>query len=227
MNIPNYHLQLYSNNCIFPIPYEFKAFVRVSNNIKKSFFFNGGKYFVRSKVRNEILQSFLDYWVQEKEFKVNVDNIWEYSLLSNEFDLFKDIVSKSEYKNILHLSCLIYITKEKSFDHTIDMLTAELYIAQHLDYYLENYQNEMHNIPLNSLYNIFFHKERKMTNHANAYSFITGYSNSERTNETINHSNIGFFILLQSIDCMKLSQEAALDAHTKVSDHCGSFKRSS
>ena len=74
------------------------------------------------------------------------------------------------------------------------------------DEFLDKHSNEMSKININSLYNIFNHKERKLTNHDLAYRFIT-------------ENNGQFLILLQSIDGSKLSFNFYRDAIDKQNEH--------
>ena len=85
-------------------------------------------------------------------------------------------------------------------------------IAEHLDEFLEKYPDEMKRIRINSLTNIFFHKERNLISHDLAYDFIT--KNNDNNNESI-------FILLKSIDGRKLSYEFYKDSFVKQNEHFG------
>ncbi|KAK8892734.1 hypothetical protein M9Y10_029975 [Tritrichomonas musculus] len=198
----------------FTIPFNFNAFPKVSDEIKKSFFFKGGEYYVQSQIRGEVLQEFLDSWVFERELQIRIDNIWEFHLLSQEFQLFSDIISNPVHKNVLCLSCLEYLAREKNNnDLNIDKLASERHIAQNLDHYIENHSKNIYKIPLTFLYNIFFHKERILYDHEKAYFFIVNFPNDE--------SCFDHFVLLQSLDCNKLKRETVIDSFSKVDEHFG------
>lgn len=123
--------------------------------------FRNEEYNVESQVRPEILQNFLEYWKNSKEPEINVDNMYEYYLLCQEFKLMTDYFAANSNENDLHISSLKYFSKFFINDDTLfNKPQHERYIAMHLDTFLKEDENIMLKIPINSLFNIFFHKER-------------------------------------------------------------------
>ena len=92
-----------------------------------------------------------------------------------------------------------------------DKSQNEKYIAMHLDECIEKYEQELLKIPLNSLVNIFFHKERILNDHQKAYDFIIKES----------FSNINLNILLQSIDGEKLNIQSQFESLSKINERRG------
>lgn len=121
--------------------------------------------------------------------------MYEYYLLSKEFEIMKD---NFENTQILHLSLLKYkfidqIPSEKS--------NSEKSIATNLDFFIDKYPDLLGQIPIESLYNIFYHKERNLQDENKAYNFITRYSN--------------IYFLLNSLKDSNLTEDIVLDSLSK------------
>ena len=87
--IKRYKLILKSR--IYTIPQNFLSLHDVDSNISKNLK-NIGFYKVKSNVRDEIFQSFINHWVHKEPPLINIDNISEFELLSQEFDIMKDVI---------------------------------------------------------------------------------------------------------------------------------------
>ena len=92
-----------------------------------------------------------------------------------------------------------------------DKSQSEKFIAMHLDDYIDMYEQELLKIPSNSLFNIFFHKERILNDHQKAYDFIIKES----------YSNISLYILLPSLDGEKLNIKSQFESFSKIKERFG------
>ncbi|KAK8841463.1 hypothetical protein M9Y10_027081 [Tritrichomonas musculus] len=168
-------------------------------------------YTVESQVQLEVFQNFLDYWKTSKEPKINSDNLFEYHLLSQEFGLMKDILSKKTDGKDFHISSLKYILNLNDQNTLLNRSPHEGYIALHLDSFLAENEEEMLKIPINSLYNIFFHTERILTDHQKAFDFIDKNKNNDPN----------LLTLLPSLDSQKLNPNDVIDSITKSQENIG------
>ena len=76
---------------ILQIPSDFPFLSDVDPDIYKQLI-TKGEYNVKSKVEMFIFQSFIDYWVSKVVPLLNRSNVFEYSQLSSEFDIMKNII---------------------------------------------------------------------------------------------------------------------------------------
>ena len=127
---------------------------------------NNKNYTVKSSVRLEIFQGFLDYWSKSKELEINSDNLVEYYLLNEEFGFMIENFNEKYNENDFHLSFLCNSKNcsndtKNSNQHNIffDKSSHEQYIAMHLDSFIDKYEEQILKIPISSLYNIFFHRK--------------------------------------------------------------------
>ena len=122
-------------------------------------------YEVQSPVHNETFQSFLDFWQNKAAIEFNVSNIWEYYLLSNEFGIMKDYISSPQFENLFKISYLVLPEHVSSsithLTRNFNKTSIEEQIAKHLNEYLAESSNELFQIPINFLYSIFKHPEKK------------------------------------------------------------------
>lgn len=88
-SVEKYKLILKSR--IYPIPSSFLLLYDIDSNIYKNFKTNGF-YKVKSNVHEEVFQSFYNHWVYKEPPLINIDNISEFELLSQEFDTMMDII---------------------------------------------------------------------------------------------------------------------------------------
>lgn len=171
--------------------------------------FNRHEYYVQSKVRKEIFESFLEYWSNDTFPEINSDNILEYYQLNIEFGFFNDYFSSEKVKEpVYNLSYLLV----KKKDGILNINEIERKIALNLDVYLDEYSKDLSKIPITGLYNIFFHRERNLKNEDKAYKFIIDLGESQ---------NESFFILLSSLDAKKLTEENKCDSIYNKKNHFG------
>ena len=107
-------------------------------------------------------------------------------------------MDKDEPQNELNL------LKSLNKDEPHDKSSLEANIAKNLDEILINSGDELMSLPIDSLYNIFFHQERKLIDHNRAYRIIKDNSKKQKKSD--------LFILLPSIDGAKLNLENLRDA---------------
>lgn len=86
----NYITFLLNSNTI-KIPSDFNNLIDVNQDIYH-ILVTQHKYEVKSNVSDQIFQSFIDHWVNNRNPEINVNNISEYELLSQEFDRMQDII---------------------------------------------------------------------------------------------------------------------------------------
>lgn len=164
-------------------------------------------YTVESQVQLEVFQRFLEYWKDSKEPEINSDNLFQYYLLSQEFGLMKDCLTKYTNNDDFHLSSLLYLDKQKLLDKS----DHERYIALHLDSFLTKYEEKMLKIPINSLRTIFFHKERVLNDHQKAFDFIN--KNKKKDSKLL--------ILLPSLDSEQINHEDVINSISKAQENIG------
>lgn len=178
------------NEKIIQIPRIYELFSQISSTIAKQLFYQD-KYYVHSKVKEETFQSFINFLLKGEHPTYHADNILEYVDLFQEFEIKQNLLQTEDEINLYKKTIIQDLIS--SNQNTERKSTSEKYIAEHLDEFIEKYPNEMKRIDINSLHNIFFHKNRKLTNHDLAYRFITEN----------NDNNESIFILLGSIDGRK------------------------
>lgn len=88
-SVEKYKLILKSR--IYPIPSSFLLLYDFDSNIYKNLKTNGF-YKVKSNVREEVFQSFYNHWAYKEPPLINIDNISEFELLSQEFDTMMGII---------------------------------------------------------------------------------------------------------------------------------------
>ena len=103
--------------------------------------------------------------------------------------MMKDIISAQKEDHLFNIKIL---QNPCCYDKT----NIEAKISKQLDFYLDNYSDEMQKIPINSLYNIFYNKERILSHPVKAYDFISNSNDPEK------------YILLESIDGISLYNES-------------------
>lgn len=191
------------------IPLFFKRIGEVSENIfmeliHKKF------YKVESNVKKSSLESFIEYWLTGELPEIKLDNYWDFHLLSEEFGMMKDHLSKPEYEHI-HKICLLKSFHQDNNQNNTDKFTTEKSISQNLDFYLENHSDDFFTIPITSLYNIFYNESRIIANEKRAYELIT--------EKSVNNKKL--LILLPSIKAEKLNIESVIDSSIKIIEHDG------
>ena len=88
------------NNKIFSIALSWNDLNKFYPPIRDDLF-TTDKYFIQSKLKNDVFQYFLDYFLDKSEVPIiNSENIYDYYILSIEFhfELFSNLLSQSEFK---------------------------------------------------------------------------------------------------------------------------------
>ena len=205
---PSFKLILRSKE--FQIPSNVKYLRKIPDDIRNSLFFNpNNQYYVQSNVSEEVFQSFVDYWINNTLPDIRKDNISEYLQISQEFNLLKELIdSKMELwgEYLIHLNGLNERNNKELSLH-------EEQITKNLDYYLENYGEQVMNKPIQSLFNIFNHKQRNLTKFNIAYELIKIQSRKSNNSEV--------FILLPSLDGTKLNEKYLKESISLVQERQG------
>ena len=207
-----YTFALINNN--FNVSFDYARIVQILQEIPKEIgikLIKNETYIVKSQVSPEIFQNFLDYWQHSKKIEFNSDNMFEYFLLSQEFGIKIDSFSEKSNENIFHISILKYILKNNQNNILFDKSEQEKYIALHLDSFLQNYEDQLLSIPITSLFNIFFHKERILKVQQKAFDFINEHKNQ----------NPDLLLLLPSLSSEQLNKEKFIDSMANIDKNFG------
>lgn len=195
------------NNQIFKVSLNLDKLTTISRDIGNQLLANN-KYIIKSHVSNENFQKFLDFIVNGQPPSFNSDNIYQFHNLSQEFDIMKDLFEQPDLEKLLKISIL-----KNYYQNCNDKSYSEEYIAMNLDFYLQKFSKEMYEIPITSLYNIFYHRKRILNDQEKAYQFITS-SDNEKSRNNLN-------ILLESLEASKLKVKTFFDAIEKRDEHFG------
>lgn len=154
-------------------------------------------YKIKSDVRTETLNNFLIYLKGGPMPTIEESNYLEYMQLSNEFDFMKDKLESDEFDHFLNISNLINLAiKTKENRPTIERL-----ISLQLDECITNFPNELQNIEINTLFNIFNHPDRVLIDHDKTYRFIIHLGETKDQN---------YYAFLNLIDASKFNEEENL-----------------
>ncbi|KAK8845060.1 hypothetical protein M9Y10_021236 [Tritrichomonas musculus] len=196
------------NYQVFKIPPKFNRLTNTSEKVYNSLIFNNPRqYNLESKVSTEVLKSFISYWIEGEIPNITIENFEEYSDLSEEFQLMQDIIEnkRKEYGEDL-------IAYNRIKNHNSNHRTSyEEKISLKLDYYLSPYNDEMRQIPVQTLYNIFKHPKRILNDHNLAYHFINAYFITQQNSE--------IFILISTLDGTKLNRTNLSECFEKREEH--------
>lgn len=196
------------NYQVFKIPPKFNRLTNTSEKVYNSLIFNNPRqYNLESKVSAEVLKSFISYWIEGEIPNITIENFEEYSDLSEEFQLMQDIIEnkRKEYGEDL-------IAYNRIKNHNSNHRTSyEEKISLKLDYYLSPYNDEMRQIPVQTLYNIFKHPKRILNDHNLAYHFINAYFITQQNSE--------IFILISTLDGTKLNRTNLSECFEKREEH--------
>ncbi|KAK8870824.1 hypothetical protein M9Y10_008722 [Tritrichomonas musculus] len=199
-------LKLILNSKVFKIPNQFHGIADITKDIYSSLMFGTNQYMVYSKVSEEVFQSFLNYWIKKEEPEITIDNIKEYDMLSREFGIMKKILI--DKRKILGE---YYIDINDLADPKIkDKSHAEEMIAIRLDDFLLKSGKSLISQPIRSLYNIFNHQKRNLTNHNLAYELIIDRYEELKAQKNKNYGDI--LILLNLLDGTKLNSKNFKDS---------------
>lgn len=176
----------------FQIPKIQETIVAVSKRVADLLLIKS-KYIVNSNISSETFHNFVKFWQNQENIpEINASNFVEYQQLSQEFGMLNDIISSKQKDPLFNISCL-------SNNSKCDKSVIETSISRNLDQYLdEKYVDQMYQIPIQSLYNIFYNKERVLHNYSNACRFITKTLSSNNNDKDNQISNL--LILSYSID---------------------------
>lgn len=78
--------------------------------------YSGKSYNVKSKVKNEIFQTYLNCWKEGTTPEITSENIMEYYLLSDEFGIFKDYITSPQFVPLFNVINLIDTTGNLNFN---------------------------------------------------------------------------------------------------------------
>ena len=162
-------------------------------------------YNVESAIKQETFDSFKKYLIDSSEPEINIDNMQDFYLLSQEFNILKDYLSTKVDEDSYNLTILISNT-------SIDKSQNERCISRHLNDIITKHEQELLKIPFSSLFNIFYHLERNLNDHQKAYNFIVSNSKSDI-----------LFALLPSLDGDKLNEKSQFESLAKNKERFGYF----
>lgn len=164
------------------------------------------RYKVESDVSKESFLLFLNYLKDGKEPIITESNRQELFLLSQEFQIMKNIF----YQKRIDYLHTIQLLQDKTNENKSQI---EEYISINLDEYLSNIGDKLFNLPITSIHNILNNKKRNLTQHNLCYNLIK--QNYER-----NH-DIQIFSVLPYLDGKKLSDTNLDDSISSQADRNG------
>lgn len=121
---------------VFQIPSDFPLFNNINHDIYLKLI-NYHQYKIKSNVCEEVVQSFIKYWINKQIPNIEIDNFIQFYFLSQEFDLMKDIIQIYMLKKSLQLPLFhknqilshvidnkyqIFTVKQKNYHQVIDLL---------------------------------------------------------------------------------------------------------
>ena len=170
------------------------------------------EYIIKQHVPKEIFEAYLNYLNDvDMSIQINSDNYFYFKKLDDELQIMKEYLSKQKFVDIEKIS----FTKQFSTDENTDKSPSEKFISENLDYYLDNYENEMFTIPINSLSNIFYYEKRNLIDHGKAYQFINKYKKMN------NDNNLNIDFLIATLQDSKLSNEQFINSLVNKDNHSG------
>ncbi|KAK8898385.1 hypothetical protein M9Y10_000670 [Tritrichomonas musculus] len=183
----------YLNQRTFELPYDLSLIFKITNKAIQNEIGFRHEYYVNSKVQNETFQSFINYWIDEKNVpEINFDNFWDFYMLNNEFGIMESIIKKECYLDFAKLSILINTDNTEKTDKN----PIESYISSHLSHYIKNYKKELQEVPIQNLNNIFNNYKNDLQNHDDAFSFIIDLVKQKNNDE--------YYILINSLEMNKI-----------------------
>ena len=202
-------LKLVHNSKITQIPVVFENLVKVKQEIAESLILKH-EYFVKSKVNDEVFQSFVEMLVYQKEITLDKNNESFYKELNNEFELNS---LNEKLKNYNNVSKVKDETKkennEDQFYKTSEIMQilrnneiksneAIGEISERLDDYLDLYTTEFIKIDPTILFQIFNDPRRKLKQHNKAYQLVTQHYEQTHNPEILK--------ILPTLDYKKLDE---------------------
>lgn len=184
-------------------PDDLRFLQKMPSDIRKKLCFNE-PYSIKSKVQYENLQLFLNYLDDNNNINDLSDmisnNFFDYFLLNSEFGIEKNYDENGKNSIIENINTASSYGK----------LVCEEYISKNLDYYLGFNEDQLRQISITSLYNIFFNNKRQLNdrNQEKAYQLIKSIVNNGNENKS-------FCILFNSLDGSKISSESLRESFDK------------
>lgn len=167
--------KLILNDKTFEFPSDIELLKKIKSTVS-NYLINLRSYEVQSKVRYETFQLFFNYWENETDLIINESNIWEFTQLNDEFGLLEEYLSSPDIEQLFNISNLLHSDYLPNFKdlkkYNFNKSSIEQRISHQLDKYIAESPNELCQIPITSLYNIFFNNERLLNDHDQAYLFI-------------------------------------------------------
>lgn len=165
---------------------------------------------IPESISDDVFQSLISYFENHLQPNITFDKIAEYAILNNimKIPIFTELIQSI---NDLYENGLRYI--EILNDNSIlDKSEIENMISQNLDYYFDNYSEQLMNTSTQSLYNILY-KNKDILNQNKIYEFIQNYY--QRNND----SNV--FVLLKLINGNLLDEHYLNDSIKMQNLHFG------
>ena len=163
-------------------------------------------YNIETSINQETFDSFKKYLIDSSEPEINSNNLYEFYLISQEFQILTEYLSTKVDEDSLHLSILIS-------NPNTNKSKNEEYISKHLSDIIDKHKQELLKIPISSLVNIFYHPERNLSDHQKAYDFIIN-----------NSKNDSLFVLLQSLEADKLNEKSQNESLIKKMKDLDTFQ---
>ncbi|KAK8835008.1 hypothetical protein M9Y10_020613 [Tritrichomonas musculus] len=182
------------------IPSKFTRLAIVSDDVYYEIM-KDHKYVVHSNVTDDVFQSFINFWTNEEEPEIMIENVHEYDLLYREFGIIGDLLLKKRESWGTYFHDLNNLNDPM----IIDKSNTEEMIARQLDDYLLKNGTNLMNSPITNLINIFSHPDRKFTQQNLAYELIIDHYEKDRNNYEI-------LSLLQFINGSNLNEKNMKDA---------------
>ena len=169
-------------------------------------------YNIQADVSEDVFNSLCIYFATHTLPNIQISNFFSYVQINNEFCI-QSITELIEEKRDSFGEYLLNI--ESIYNQSIpDKSQIEEEIAQNLDIYINKYGEQLLNLPINSLFNIFGHKNMQIKSHNELYELIKNYYN--KTN------NFSVFSLLPFVDARELTYENKLESIDQYCSH-GNF----
>lgn len=179
------------------------------DNILFSFINEPHEYQIQSDISEEVFDSIIQYFDQHKLPDIQINNYFSYIQLNKELcipaisNLLDSLKDKWE-------TCLLNIESLNS-QSVMNKSDIEEEIAKNLDKYIVQYGQQLINLPIQSLYAIFNHPNRLITEHNRLYELIMQHY--EQTNE------MEIFTLLPSIDAREIEEKNVQESIDMYSSH--------
>lgn len=196
----------------FSIPNFFKNMSQTREDIFQSLT-ETKEYTIKSYVSEEILQSFIKFWVNEEQPNIDSSNYAEYCQLGDEFQIkyINDFLQSQHINSDNYETTLLKVINPSIALETRQMLERD--ISRNLDTYLLRYRNKLIGLPIQTLYRIFSDPGIKFSQHEIAYQGIVDHFKE--------HNDISIFTLLSFLDGSQLNQDSLQECIKEQDSRCG------